>query len=500
MRNKTAVLLAAAITLAASPTAASASPPRDDLDDLGPANPHLARDGSSTRPGPGAGPVDASLVTSGAVCPTVLLDRRGYPVAYCVEHATRHGELRLLDPGSLAVLASVTLPPGGRPGGLSLYLDDQDRAVLGDGAGHVLRVAHSRSASGAWTFRTTDDWDVGRAVTAPDHIESLTPDFGGRVWFSSANGTIGTVTPQAPGLSAGAAGTRTSGAVRALTPGAAVRALTLPRGETVANAISSARAGVAVASDHALYLMRARPDGTPTITARLPYDRGPAQKPGRLSRGTGTAPSFFGRGGDRYLAIADNAVPRENLLVYRLDRTSGAARRICRVPLFAPGRSAAGNAPVAVGHSVIVPNAAGYNYRIGDPPSALPGGLTRVDVRRGGEGCDVAWTNPVPSAAAPRLSLRDGRVYTVQRTMDGLTSSFALAVVDASTGRTVRVTRIGSGMPYETFQLPGLTGPSGVLYQPTVSGILRIAPREKAERRFPTEPAPVPAGQSLGTG
>ncbi|MEV5576179.1 hypothetical protein AB0L06_39625 [Spirillospora sp. NPDC052269] len=408
----------------------------------------------------------AELVTSGAICPTVLLDSHGYPVAYCADHATRHGELRLLDPSGLTVLASMRLPPSDRPDDSPMYLDAQDRAVLGDGADHILRVTHTQSPSGFWTFRTTDDWDVSRAVATPDHIESVAPGFDGRVWFSSANGTVGTLT---------------SGVVHVLA---------LPKGERVANAISSARVGVAVPSDHALYVMRAKPDGTPVVTARLPYDRGPGRQPGRLSWGTGTPPSFFGhqddvsgRGGGRYLAIADNAVPREHLLVYRLDRRSGHARQVCRVPLFAAGRSAAEDAPITVGRSVIISNTYGYDYTSGDPPAALPGGLTRVDVRHHGKGCKVAWTNPVPSAAVPTLSARDGHVYTVQRTMDGLTSSFALTAVDASTGKTVRITPLGSGVAYETFQLAGASNPSGVLYQPTVSGILRISPRRKAERR-----------------
>ncbi|MFC5181386.1 hypothetical protein [Actinomadura harenae] len=488
MRNRAAVLVFAAIVLAAPPAAASRAPSPLRPGDPGPANPFTARggtgaadggassSGASPHPGPGVGAVRTKLVTSGALCPTVLLDGRGYPLASCVDHTTRHSELRLLDPDSLDVLASMTLPADGRPDGSPMYLDDHDRVVLADGADHILRVAHSRSPSGAWTFRTTDDWNAGRAVGAADHIESLTPDFGGRVWFSSANGTVGTLT----------SGT--------------VRTLALPKGERVANAISSARAGVAVASDHALYVMRARPDGTPAITARLPYDRGPAQKPGQLSRGTGTAPAFFGRGGDGYLTLTDNAAPRENLLVYRLDRASGHARRICRVPLFGAGRSAAENAPIAVGHSVIVANTYGFDATIGDPPSPLPGGLTRVDVRRHGTGCDVAWTNPVPSAAVPRLSLRDGHVYTVQRVMEGLTSSFALAVVDASTGRTVRVTTLGTGESYETFQLAGVSGPSGVLYQPTVSGILRLSPWRRAERSLLADAPPDVTGQGPGIG
>lgn len=84
----------------------------------------------------------------------------------------------------------------------------------------------------------------------------------------------------------------------------------------------------AVATDHALYLLRADAGGRPFIVWRAPYDRGPARKPGQLGHGTGTTPVFFGpHDGTRYVAMVDNAAPREHLLVYRTDGGRAARSR-----------------------------------------------------------------------------------------------------------------------------------------------------------------------------
>lgn len=79
---------------------------------------------------------------------------------------------------------------------------------------------------------------------------------------------------------------------------------------------------------------------------RRAYERGSARKPGQLSHGSGASPTFFGsRTGHEYVAITDNARPRERLLVYRA-RTG---KRVCRVPNFDADNSGTENSPVAWG-------------------------------------------------------------------------------------------------------------------------------------------------------
>jgi len=220
----------------------------------------------------------------------------------------------------------------------------------------------------------------------------------------------------------------------------------------------------------------ARPSRTPAVVSRQPYDRGSGQKQGQLSWGTGSTPTFFGPGGDRYLTIADNADSQEHLLIYRIDPKTGASRLICRTPIFTPGASAAENAPIGVGHSVVIVNTYGYNYQIGAHPGPIPGGLTRIDVRKNGSGCDTRWTSAVPSVAVPKLSTRDGDIYTVQRAPTGTTANYAMAVIDSGSGRTLALRALGSGLRWETLQLAGVTSRTGVFYQGTVAGIAAIRP------------------------
>jgi hypothetical protein len=474
MKKLAVTALATALVLLAVTTPAQAhhaSAPRL-LGGLGPANPFMARGGvgamhsdsyssdASPQPGPGTGPIQATLTTSGAICATTLLDRQGQVIAYCVDHTTRRPDLRLLDPRTLVPLATLALPPTGLLGGFYMYLDDHDRAVLSDGRDHLLRVAHTRDSTGAWQLRVVNDWDVSAQVSAHcgsagcDYVESVTPDWSGRIWFSTARGVVGALNP--------ATGSASS--------------LTLPTGEQVANSLSAAPAGVAVVSDHALYLLRGGPDGTPQIRSRIGYDRGSGIKPGQLSWGSGTTPVFFGPGGDRYLTIADNADSQEHLLVYRVDPITGLGRQICRTPLFTAGASAVENAPIAVGRSVIVPNTYGYDYRPGSAPGPIPGGLIRIDVRRDESGCATRWTDSVPSAAVPKLSVRDGYIYTIQRTVTGTIASYDLVVIDSGSGAAVRTRPVGTGPQFEANQLAGVSTRDGTLYQGTVSGIVQIRP------------------------
>jgi hypothetical protein len=468
----TGMLLAGVTTVALSAPSAACPPAQSLHGGYGPANPYMARDGvgathsdsysSDAAPlaGPGAGPITAGLTVSNALCSTLLLDRQGRVVAYCINHANSLGELLLLDPDTLAPLTTMTLPPIGAFGGFYLYLDEQDRVVIGDGRNHVTRMAHTQDTTGAWSFHITDDWDVSALVTghcgtpACDYIESVTPDFTGRIWFSTRGGVIGTISPAT----------------------SAATAIQFPSGEGVENSLSSAPSGVAVPTDHALYLLRARPDGTPYVVSRQTYDRGTHQKPGQLSWGTGTTPVFFGAGGDRYVAITDNADVQEHLLVYRINQRTGATTRICQVPLWQPYLSADEIAPIGIGRSVIIENTYNYDYNPSAPITSLPGGLSRIDVRPDGRGCDTAWTNPVPTDAEAKLSTGDGYVYTTQRTTAGTTTRYDLVVIDSGTGKTVSTKPLGTGRQWETDQLSGVNGRGDVLYQGTIAGIIRIRP------------------------
>ncbi|MFE1789165.1 hypothetical protein ACFW7J_12360 [Streptomyces sp. NPDC059525] len=462
---------AAASAAASVPASASAYGPQP------PQNPFTAANGAATMhgdsassgttayPGPGTSGISYSRTALASACPTVVVGGDGYVIALCTTIFGRTPTVHLLDPGTGADLASLALPKGSLFGGVYAYLDNADRLVVVDGSNNLVRVGHHRTGSG-WELRIDQSTPLGGAVPAGDNIVGLTPDWDGRVWFATSGGVIGTVDTG-------------TGTVRSISTG-----------EGVQNSISTVPGRTAVATDHALYLLSAAPDGTPVVDWRAPYDRGPARKPGQLSWGTGTTPSFFGpEQGTEYVTIVDNADPHGNLLVYR---AAGGPDPICRIPVLTQyARSGTEDAVIASGRSVFVTNTYGYPYPAlpegapaSQPSSAnFDGGLSRIDVNAEGTGCSVVWNSTVKSAALPRLSLADGKIYTVSVT--GPTGSAGLntfaqyhhSVIDPATGAQLTSSFLGIGLVYNPLQMRGTAAPDGTLYQGTETGVVRISRR-----------------------
>ncbi|MEV6767156.1 hypothetical protein AB0N05_00840 [Nocardia sp. NPDC051030] len=473
------------LTLATSTASAAFGP-------LPPANPYLGPLGTATMhgdaessdstplAGPGTGDIKADFHEEAAACPTILQGADGFPQALCTKITDRAPEVLLLDPNTGNTLASLDLTKGSLLGGVYAYLDEQDRMVTVDGSGNLLRIGHTRDG-GSWKLSITSKTDVSQAVTGHcggvdcDAVSSVMADFGGRVWFATDNAAAGFVDP--------ATGTAHS--------------IVLAPGETVANSISTAPEGVAVATSHALYLLKVDGGGNPYVVWRQAYDRGPARKPGQLSWGTGATPTFFGPGsGTEYLAITDNAATKENLLVF--NTTTGSS--VCSVPAI----DGTENSPIGSGNSLFVASTYGYPYPQlpanagpSQPASAsFTGGMTRIDVT--GSGCTVVWTNTVPSAAVPRLSVADGKIYTVTRRgilslgsaelpsgsssgsasgSAGVTDKYQFAVIDAATGKLDSEHFMGATTIHDTLQMVGTIAPGRVQYQGTLSGLFRITPR-----------------------
>ena len=413
--------------------------------------------------GPGSGRVDVRSVDLGAVCASVLIGRDGFPVALCTRIADLRPVVHLLDPTTGSSLASLEVTAGSLFGGVYGYLDEADRMVLVDGASDLLRIAHRRSASG-WTLEVDQRVPLAGSIPSGDLVTSVSPDYRGDVWFATGGGTVGAVD----------------------TATGSVRTVALPAGERVSNSISTAPSGMAVATDHALYLVAAGRGGRPAVRWRRAYDRGPARKPGQLSRGTGSTPTFFGpTDGADYVAVVDNADPRVHLVVVRAtgDR---AGQVVCRPEVLRRGGPGSENSPIGAGRTVVVASTYGYPYpRVPEDagpsrPATAPfvGGMTRVDVRPDGSGCDVVWDSAVRSAAVPRLSTADGTITTMTRrspvgtAATGGSDTFAYAVLDASNGRSLAEQDLGAtGDP---LQLAGTIGPGRVLWQGTVGSVLRI--------------------------
>ncbi|GAA2131859.1 hypothetical protein GCM10009760_06090 [Kitasatospora kazusensis] len=469
-----ALLSAAALLAFATATPAQAA--ATSYAPLPPHNPYAGPDGTATMhgdtgssdatplPGPGAGALTSHRTALASACPTVLVGGDGLPVALCTAIFGLTPTVHLLDPATGDPLAELPIAKGSLLGGVYAYLDNQDRLVAVDGDRNLLRIAHRRTASGGWELYVDSSLSLAGAVPDGDSVVGVSPDWQGRVWFATGGGLVGT------------ADDRTG----------TVRTLALPAGERIANSISTAPAGTAVATTYAGYLLTADADGTPRIAWRQPYDRGPGRKPGQLSWGTGSTPTFFGPAtGTDYLTIVDNAAPTENLLVYR----AATGEQVCKVPVLRAGGSGSENSPIGVGNSVFVASTYGYPYPKlpADAGPSVPssgsfaGGLSRVDVRADGSGCDLKWDNTVRSAAVPRFSTADGLIHTVLRRplipgtdTTSILDPYYYAEIDPETGGVVRTKFLGAGFVFDTLQMVGSIAPGGVVLQGTTTGVLRI--------------------------
>ncbi|GAB2830734.1 hypothetical protein GCM10022221_31880 [Actinocorallia aurea] len=468
LRTRAAALTLTALLTATATPAAAAGP----FDPQPPANPYAGPRGTATMHGdtassktsPHAGPATGTLTSTRAAlasaCPTVLVGSDGFPVTLCTEIFGQNPTVHLLNPADGQSLTELGLTKGSLLGGVYAYLDNLDRLVVVDGSRDLLRVGHRKNASGNWELYIASRLPLDSVIAEDDSVIGLSPDWQGRVWFATSKGVVGTADD-------------TTGTIKTTT---------LPTGEKIANSISTIPDGTAIVTTHATYLLRATADGTPAIAWRQPYDRGPGRKPGQLSWGSGSTPTFFGPNGTDYVTIVDNANPKVNLLVY--NAATGA--QICKLPVLSAGGSGSENSPLASGSAVFLASTYGYPYpALPDdagtsvPASAdFPGGLTRVDVTA--TGCTVAWDIVLRSAAVPRLSLADGLLRTVIRkpvisgsTSTGIFDTFAYTEINPATGATVRTHNLGVGFIYDSLQMAGTITP-GVYWQGTTTGVLRI--------------------------
>jgi hypothetical protein len=487
-----------------------------------PRNPFTAANGAATMhgdsessdaspyPGPGTGAQVVVPNELAAACPTVLQGSDGMPVALCTSILGRNPVAYLLDPATGGTLASLSLPAGNLFAGVYAYIDQENRVVLFDANGNLDRIGHHYKA-GHWTLSIDSSTPAATAIDQVcaelcGGVVGIAPDWQGNVWFATTDGVAGYVEP-----------------------GGGVKTIALGSGEQVANSISTAPEGTAIATDHALYLLAAG-DGGPKVLWRYAYDRGPARKPGQLSHGTGSTPTFFGpEDGTRYLAILDNASPAEHLLVFDTWKQSGRDRGhtpdrtsykvastpqvVCDLPVLTPGPSGSENSPVGSGRSVFVASTYGYPYpsvpegaEPAEPETApFTGGVERIDLTQGG-GCTPRWQDDVRSAAVPRLDASEGVLYTVQDTDPtepegtGLADIYSEVAIDAATGEVLHSTTLGAGYLDNTLQLAPTIVPGRVMYQGTITGILRISPLEDSTPAIGTTDPASTVGYGQGDG
>ncbi|MDL9937572.1 hypothetical protein QSJ18_12520 [Gordonia sp. ABSL1-1] len=415
---------------------------------------------STPFPGPGAHPRLAASSVPGGACAATFVGRDGLPVSLCTRFiGTQRGgfvvpSVTVFDERTAAPIGQLELTKGGLLGGVYGYLDDRDRVVVADGSGAILFVGHRRTSHGATVF-VDDRIDVFRHIPRGDAITGLAPDTAGRIWFATTGGVIGIVDRRR-----------------------AIRSVHLPRGEELGNGLSIRDAGASILTTHALYEMAADHLGQPRIVWRRTYDRGSARRPGQLTWGSGTTPTYFGPGGDGWVAIVDNAA-RPRLRVF--DSDTGA--QICSTPAFARSGQGTENSPMAWGDSLVIPSTYGYQYppmAVTGPsvPSAAPftGGATRIDVTT--QGCRRIWENDDRLATLPRLSRADGLIYGLgygpYRPGVQQVGPIDVIVTDFATGRRVATRQVGFGPFDEPLELTGTITADGTLWQATVGRMLKI--------------------------
>jgi hypothetical protein len=416
----------------------------------------------------------------GGECPTINFDGYGHILTVCVQH--RVPSLLLLEPNTLRVLARHELPARRTPllrlrkimndtsGGAYFYVDHQNRAVVGTADGTIEVIAVVATAEGArlQLERRIDLADVLRLPDGElDKVTAVLPDFRGNYWFVARYGTVGVVNAQ--------------GKVRA----------TRLIGEEIENSFSVGPDGVYIVSDHALYRFDRDAQGGPYALWRETYDRGTRRKVGQINQGSGTTPTLLG---DDYVAIADNAAPRMNVVVMR--RGASAERRIvCRTPVFAHGKSATENTFIGYGRSLIVENNAGY-----DLFSTMRGGKTsapgvaRIDVREDGTGCDVVWeSQEVSQTTVPKLSTETGLIYLYTKLPNAPqgADAYYFTAISYETGKTVYRVLTGTGVRYDNNWAAIALAPDGSAFVGVLNGLVRV------RDAVPPLPVNIPSPQRL---
>ncbi len=436
-----------------------------------PQNPWLSPDGTNTMHNDSyasdayqvSGPLGQNLKVKSASygvreCATVAFDSHHRIVGLC--GGLEGFGMMVIDPVTLKPISEMrtsarNLLTSANPftdicGGTYFFLDGDDVAYPTTAKKSVLKIKVESNGK----LTKLGEWSLAANVAADDCLIATMPDYDGRIWFFTQQGTVGTLD-------------RTTGAVQTAQ---------LPAGEEVTNSVSTDETGgMYVVSTHALYRLDANSGGVPEVTWRETYDRGTRLKPGNLSQGSGTTPTLLG---DRWVAINDNADPKTNVLVY--DRREGVANRLhCTQPVLADNAGTTDNSLVAAGNSFIIEN----NYGYGGPLTTLLGktstpGLARVMVDD--DGCHVAWTNNeiAPSSVA-KASLGNGLLYayTKPKQSDPLKNTldaWYFTAIDIRTGQTKWSRLMGTGIQWNNHYAAIYLGPDGAAYIATLAGLIRI--------------------------
>jgi len=292
-------------------------------------------------------------------------------------------------------------------------------------------------------------WDIS-SVVPPEkkhpvmtHPMDIVADWQGNWWFAIARpAAIGYVTPQ--------------GEVHSH----------LFEDESIANGIASDPTGVHFVTDKNLYSMVVGQDG-PKVKLRFPYEVGETAANASFGSGSGTTPVIFG---GKLIAFGDNADPRPNVLVYRLDDVADEDRLVCKVPVFKPGRSVLENSFIGYDHSLVIENNKGY-YMMGSSAGAETG-FVRIDVRKDLSGCDIVWENyEVSAGTGAKLSLGSGLIY-VHELLPRSYDDWYITAIDFETGKMAFRKHLGYGADWDNALMTLSISPNGMLTSGMFTGVV----------------------------
>ncbi len=133
---------------------------------------------------------------------------------------------------------------------------------------------------------------------------------------------------------------------------------------------------------------------------------------------------------------------------------------------------------VGWGRTIIIENNFGYSSAIQQKEwDVIPGGITRIDVRKDESGCDVVWNSPEKApSVVPKLSADNGLVYfyTFEQQENAEDVAWYLMALDAESGKTAFKIRTGAGMAFDNNWAPITIGTDGTAYVGTIKGIIAI--------------------------
>jgi hypothetical protein len=385
-------------------------------------------------------------------CASITFDSQGHLIAVCV--GLDRPVVAIIDPKTLTPLATYPMPPrqpsAGNPftdfsGGGYYYLDQRDRVVAPTTTRHIFVIAETPGPG----LEKRRDFDLSGRLASDDKIVSALPDWDGRIWFASREGTVGWVN-------------RKTGTIH-------TRDLASPIGNSFA--VDEHR-GVYVVTDAALYRLTAKRGKVRTVW-RHGYPNDGTVKPGQTEAGSGTTPTIMG--GGRYVAITDNADPIHIMVFQRRPNPAG-RRLVCRQSVFHKGASSTDQSLIGAGRALIAENNFGYTVAGTENGGVTAPGLERVDVDRDGRGCHKVWHSDVRApSVVPKVSGGAGLVYTYTKPpREDNQDAWYLTALDFDTGKTVWHRLSGEGLGYNNNYAPVTLAPNGTAYVGVLGGMVKF--------------------------